>query len=210
MICTPKVRHIWRCISVTVVPFYISEPQGSFLCGLRCQPNGILIGKSVEKSKNAWYNELMGELICPIDRKLRRLIMRLDGFGLFVEDMARMIRFYRDVLGFEIKECEDTSNVYLVKDGTLFLLYGRKDFENMTHRKYEYIKGMNGHSEIALYVDTFEEVDTAYNNAIKNGATSVLEPELEPWGQRTCYIADPEGNLIEIGSWNKSYEEKDL
>ena len=83
--------------------------------------------------------------------------MRLDGFGLFVEDMARMIRFYRDVLGFEIKESEDTSNVYLVKDGTLFLLYGRKDFENMTHRRYEYIKGLNGHSEMALYVDTFEE-----------------------------------------------------
>ncbi|MCI5750867.1 MAG: VOC family protein, partial [Oscillospiraceae bacterium] len=39
--------------------------------------------------------------------------MRLDGFGIFVEDMARMIRFYRDVLGFEIKEAEDTSNVYL-------------------------------------------------------------------------------------------------
>ncbi|MBQ1492346.1 MAG: VOC family protein, partial [Blautia sp.] len=27
--------------------------------------------------------------------------MRLDGFGLLVEDMAKMIRFYRDVLGFE-------------------------------------------------------------------------------------------------------------
>ena len=38
------------------------------------------------------------------------------------------------------------------------LLYGRKDFENMTHRRYEYIKGLNGHSESALYVDTFEEV----------------------------------------------------
>ena len=48
-----------------------------------------------------------------------------------------------------------------------FLLYGRKDFENMTHRRYEYIKGLNGHSEIALYADTFEEVDMAYNNAIK-------------------------------------------
>ena len=34
----------------------------------------------------------------------RYCIMRLDGFGLFVEDMAKMIRFYRDVLGFEIKE----------------------------------------------------------------------------------------------------------
>ena len=52
--------------------------------------------------------------------------MRLDGFGLLVEDMGKMIRFYRDVLGFEIKEEENTSNVYLVKDGTLFLLYGRK------------------------------------------------------------------------------------
>ena len=85
--------------------------------------------------------------------------MRLDGFGLFVDDMAKMIRFYKDVLGFEIKEEENTSNVYLVKDGTLFLLYGRNDFEKMTNRRYEYINGLNGHFEMALYVDTFEEVD---------------------------------------------------
>ncbi|WP_407396622.1 VOC family protein [Treponema sp.] len=136
--------------------------------------------------------------------------MHLDGFGLLVEDMAKMIRFYKDVLGFEIKEDENTTNVYLVKDGTLFLLYGRKDFEKMTGRRYDYVKGLNGHSEMALYVDTFEEVDSAFEKAVKNGATPVLEPELEPWGQRTCYIADPEGNLIEIGSWNKPYTEKDL
>ena len=30
--------------------------------------------------------------------------MRLDGYGLFVKYMAAMIRFYKDVLGFEIKE----------------------------------------------------------------------------------------------------------
>lgn len=133
-------------------------------------------------------------------------MMRLDGFGLFVKDMGKMIRFYRDVLGFEIKEGEDTSNVYLVKDGTLFLLYGRSDFEKMTSRKYEYIKGLNGHFEIALYVDTFEEVDRVYADVISKGAVSVLEPETESWGQRTCYISDPEGNLIEIGSFNKPFE----
>ena len=132
--------------------------------------------------------------------------MRLDGFGIMVNDMAAMIRFYRDVLGFEIKEGEDTSNVYLVKDGTLFLLYGRKDFEKMTSRKYEYVKGHNGHFEIALYVDTFEEVDKAFEEVVSKGAVPILEPETEPWGQRTCYIADPEGNLIEIGSFNKPFE----
>ena len=136
-------------------------------------------------------------------------MMRLDGFGIFVEDMGKMIRFYRDVLGFEIKEAEDTSNVYLVKDGTLFLLYGRKDFEKMTSRKYEYVKGLNGHFELALYVDTFEQVDKAFADVTAKGAQPVLEPTTEPWGQRTCYIADPEGNLIEIGSWDKPYEEKD-
>lgn len=136
--------------------------------------------------------------------------MRLDGYGLFVKDMGAMISFYRDVLGFEIKEDENTDIVYLVKDGTLFFLYRRKDFEKLTDKKYEYLKGVNGHSEMALYVDTYEEVDVQYLNAIAHGATSLLEPTTEPWGQRTCFIADPEGNIIEIGSWNKPYEEKDL
>lgn len=131
--------------------------------------------------------------------------MRLDGFGIFAEDMAKMIRFYRDVLGFEIKEGEDARSVYLIKDDTLFLLYGRKNFEKMTGRRYEYVKGLNGHTEIALYVDTYEEVDAEYAKAVGRGAVSVLEPETEPWGQRTCYIADPEGNIIEIGSFNKPF-----
>lgn len=132
--------------------------------------------------------------------------MRLDGVGLFVNDMATMVRFYRDVLGFEIQEGEDAVNVYLIKDGTLFMLYERKNFEEMTNRRYEYLKGLNGHFEIALYVDTFEEVDEEYAKAINKGAVSVLEPTTEPWGQRTCYIADPEGNLIEIGSFNRPFE----
>ena len=80
----------------------------------------------------------------------------------------------------------------------------------MTGKRYEYLKGVNAHSEMALYVDTFEEVDAQYQNAIQNGAASLLEPTTEPWGQRTCFIADPEGNIIEIGSWNKPYEEKDM
>lgn len=130
--------------------------------------------------------------------------MRLDGFGIFVDDMAAMIRFYRDVLGFEIKDDENTSNVFLEKDGTLFLMYRKTDFEKMTNRKFSYCNGVNGHYEIALGVENYAEVDKEYERVTKAGAQGILEPTTEPWGQRTCYIADPEGNLIEIGSFNET------
>lgn len=131
--------------------------------------------------------------------------MRLDGFGLFVNDMSKMIQFYRDVLGFEIKESLDTEHVYLIKDQTLFLLYGRKDIEKLTKQSFNYTDGVHGHIETALYVDTFEEVDLRFEEVILKGATPIKYPDTMPWGQRTCYIADPEGNLIEIGSFNKPF-----
>lgn len=127
--------------------------------------------------------------------------MKLEGFGIFVKDMPVMIRFYRDVLGFEIKESEDTGNVFLEKDGTLFLLYGRDDFEKMAGRKFAYAPDMNGHFEIALGVENFAAVDKAYEEILAKGGRAVMPPTTEPWGQRTCYIADPEGNLVEIGSF---------
>jgi catechol 2,3-dioxygenase-like lactoylglutathione lyase family enzyme len=129
--------------------------------------------------------------------------MRLDGFGIMVDDMAEMIRFYRDILGFEIKEDENTSNVLLQKDGTLFLLYRKVDFEKMTERKFAYCTGVNGHFEIALSVDNYRQVDETFDKVVAAGAQSIMEPTTEPWGQRTCYVADPEGNLIEIGSFTK-------
>lgn len=129
--------------------------------------------------------------------------MKLDGFGIFVDDMGTMVRFYRDVLGFEIKEGDETTNVFLEKDGTLFLLYRKSDFEEMTNQKFNYAKGVNGHFEIALGVENYAAVDEAFKNVVAAGGKPVMEPTTEPWGQRTCYVSDPEGNLIEIGSFNK-------
>ena len=114
--------------------------------------------------------------------------MKLDGFGIFVKDMETMVRFYREVLGFEIKEDEDASNVYLVKDETLFLLYRRSDFEKMTNKTFGYADGINGHYEIALSVDNFELVDLHFKEIVSKGATPILEPTTEPWGQITQHF----------------------
>ena len=127
--------------------------------------------------------------------------MKLEGFGIFVKDMATMVRFYRDALGFGIREDENTSNVFLEKDGTLFLLYGRQDFEKMTGSKFGYADKVNGHFEVALGVENYAAVDRTYAEVVAHGGTPVMPPTTEPWGQRTCYIADPEGNLVEIGSF---------
>ena len=97
--------------------------------------------------------------------------MKLDGLGVFVKDMPTMVRFYRDILGFEIKEAEDASNVFLKKDGTLFLFYRRSGFEKMT-----------GHVQIALGVENFAAVDKAYNEIVAKGGESVMPPTTEPWG----------------------------
>ena len=72
---------------------------------------------------------------------------------------------------------------------------------SMTNSRFSYCNGINGHFEIALGVENHAAVDKAYTDVTAAGATGIMEPTTEPWGQRTCYIADPEGNLIEIGSF---------
>lgn len=129
--------------------------------------------------------------------------MKLDGFGIFVKDLQTQIDFYRDVLGFEIKENASDKNVFLEKDGTLFLMYSRADFEEMTGSKFGYANGTSGHFEIALGAENFSAVDRTFEETVSKGAKPIMEPKTMPWGQRTCYIADPEGNLIEIGSFVK-------
>ena len=113
--------------------------------------------------------------------------MRLDGFGIFVERMPAMVRFYRDVLGFEIREDENASNVYLEKDGTLFLLYRRADFEKMTGRRFGYAGPVNGHYEIALSVENHAAVDAAFREVVAKDRNRVVQGMIPEWG---CSISD--------------------
>lgn len=46
-------------------------------------------------------------------------------------------------------------------------------------------------------------MDLIYVDTMSKAAESGMESTTESWGQRTGYIADPDGNLIEIGSFNK-------
>lgn len=73
----------------------------------------------------------------------------------------------------------------------------------MTGQQYGYTKGLNGTVELAFHVPAESDVDEQYLRATSMRAKSVFPPQTMPWGQRTCYIADPEGNLIEIHSFTE-------
>ena len=68
---------------------------------------------------------------------------------------------------------------------------------------FDYPKGLNGTMEIAFNLNKYEDVDREYKRLMDLNVKSVFPPTTMPWGQRTCYVADPEGNLLEIGSFNK-------
>lgn len=66
---------------------------------------------------------------------------------------------------------------------------------------------MKGHFEIALNVANYDAVDKIFQEVVAKETAPILKTTTKLWGQRTSYITDPEGNLIEIGSFVQSYKE---
>ncbi len=119
--------------------------------------------------------------------------------GLFVEDVEKMVSFYRDILGFETDWEVGPFASFKVKDGGLFL-FDRKQFAASMKQEYCPPKGFNQTMEIGIGVPTKEDVDKEYKRLLSLGVHSLTgEPVTQPWGQRNFWIADPEGNYIEIG-----------
>jgi len=123
--------------------------------------------------------------------------------GLFTRDNKATVEFYTKVLGFTTEWDGIQPNVEMTLGNMRIILFPREAFEQMVSQKFQYPEGFNGTVELAFDVPTFADVDKEYQNAIDLGAASVLPPTTEPWGQRTCYVADPDGNLIEIGSFTE-------
>lgn len=129
--------------------------------------------------------------------------MKLSAIGIFVDNIETMVKFYRDVIHLNT-DWIGGPFARFETESTWFMMYGRRDFETMTSLTYDYPKGFNGTMELAFDVPFFSEVDKEYERLINAGAKSVMQPTTKPWGQRVCYVADPEGNLLEICSFGRN------
>jgi len=127
--------------------------------------------------------------------------MKLDAIGLFVTDIGKAVTFYRDILGMETDWDDKAPNVELESGGFHLTLFSRSDFEKETGQIYAYPTGINGTFELGFEVENYAAVDLEYKRITELGATAVMPPTTNvKWKERTCLVADPDGNLIEIGS----------
>jgi len=127
--------------------------------------------------------------------------IRFSMIGIFVSDLQKTIEFYRDVIGLEVKETSE-SYAEFEHEGIRFALFKRAKLPEWIGMTPTYPGGLNGTFELAIDFPFFEDVDCEFERVVKAGARPVMEPNDMPWGQRSSVVVDPDGNLIEIGSFN--------
>jgi lactoylglutathione lyase len=110
-------------------------------------------------------------------------------------DLARSLAFYGDLLG-----GVETYRFPAEGDpGYIALDIGESSHIGLGAMAAEPIHGRpqrpaSGHRiELCVYV---EDVDGMYARAGESGFEAVADPADMPWGERTAWIADPDGNLV--------------
>ena len=118
----------------------------------------------------------------------------LDYLVLVVSDVGRSVEFWRDVVG---AEHQHTSGDYAqFRLGEVRLgLFGADAMAATLGRPVAVADPGRAGFEVGFLTD---DVDGAYAELVAAGAAAVTEPGDRPWGQRTAYVADPDGYLIEL------------
>lgn len=83
-------------------------------------------------------------------------------------------------------------------------MYDRKSFTEAIEESCYPPKGINLTMAIGIWLPKFSDVDRKYERLTALGIKSLTgKPVTFPFGIRNFYIVDPEGNLLEIGSWRQ-------
>ncbi len=133
---------------------------------------------------------------------------RLDMIGIFVNDIHRMVAFYKDVLGFEIEWDGKGPYAEFKHSGIRFSMYERAQLPELLGQNPSFPSGLNGAFELAIDLPVLDNVDREFQRVVEAGGQPIYAPRQEPWGMYSSMISDPEGNIIEIGSWNRGAQKE--
>ncbi len=125
------------------------------------------------------------------------MFRKLMAVELIVRDLTTCTAFYRDTLGLEVRESESTSNsISFQIDNVHFFLLEAEGAAQMASSEPLDLS-LEGSPRVLLAAGV-EDVDAASQTLIAKGVRFLRPPTDQPWGLRTAYFSDPEGNLWEI------------
>jgi lactoylglutathione lyase len=118
----------------------------------------------------------------------------LDYVVLVVGDLDASLRFYTERLGLTLKH-RSGAFAQLDTGRTRLALYERAAMAGTLGFEIRPPEANAPGFEIGFLV---EDVDVAFAELVSHGAGGVAAPVDRPWGQRTAYVRDPDGHLIEL------------
>ena len=128
---------------------------------------------------------------CPVAEVIRP---RLGYVVRFVRDLDAAVDFHARVLGLEIGRRTDHWAQFTC--GTVTLgLYDRGEMARHLGVDDARLGTAPGGCELAFEV---ADVDAAYAAATAAGGRGLRPPADRPWGERTAYLEDPDGGLVEL------------
>ena len=120
------------------------------------------------------------------------------------EDAEASLTFYRDVLGFEVRNDVGHGKMRWItvgpadQPGTSILLGPPAADPGITDDERRTIAEMMAKGTYGIIVLATKDLDGAFTALTSRGAEVVQEPIEQPYGIRDCAFRDPAGNLIRI------------
>jgi uncharacterized glyoxalase superfamily protein PhnB len=120
------------------------------------------------------------------------------------DDPDAALAFYRDILGFEVRNDVGYEGMRWItvgppdQPGTSIVLQPPAADPGVTDDERRTIAEMMAKGTYAGLMLATKDVDGAFEQIQARGAEVVQEPTDQPWGARDCAFRDPAGNLIRL------------
>jgi uncharacterized glyoxalase superfamily protein PhnB len=120
------------------------------------------------------------------------------------DDADAALAFYRDILGFEVRNDVGYGGLRWItvgppgQPGTSIVLHPPGADPGVTDDERRTIAEMMAKGTYGIIVLATEDLDGAFDKLAASGAEVVQEPTEQPYGIRDCAFRDPAGNMVRI------------
>ena len=120
------------------------------------------------------------------------------------DDPDASLAFYRDALGFEVRNDVEYQGLHWItvgpagQPGTSIVLHPPAADPGITDDERRTIAEMMAKGTYAGVNLASKNLDDTFDQLQARGAEVVQEPTDQPWGVRDCAFRDPAGNMISV------------